>query len=330
VNVHEVHEDRGGNNNASRTHLGLLTSSILSFMRIAIGLDGGGTKTDCVLMEEGGRVIALGRGGPSNSSRIGVEAATRGVKEAADAALHKAELKIEVVTDVCAGLAGVADADRAALMTKSLTAEFPGARFELCTDLDLALIAAGPAPAIVLVAGTGSAAIGRDAAGRVARSGGYGPKKSDEGSAFAVGKNAVHMILSASSKAAANLRTRILEHLGLESLEKADGLEGEAADSVYPRVFPVIANAADEGNEIAQNLLQGAAANLAVLVAGVQQDLNLTGTAFVLGKTGGMIERSKYLDEALDRELLQVAPGAKLQILRTPLAEIAARRALNL
>src|SRR5580765_1801021 len=116
-------------------------------MRIAMGLDGGGTKTDCVLMDETGLVIARGRGGPSNPARIGMEAAARGVKEASESVLSRAGMKKEQVSDVCAGLAGVAAPERAEAMRKLLGDFFRLARFELCTDLDLALLAAGTAPA---------------------------------------------------------------------------------------------------------------------------------------------------------------------------------------
>ena len=295
-----------------------------------MGLDGGGTKTDCVLMDDSGKVLGRGRGGASNPSRIGTEAAARGVKEAATAALQDAGLGMAQVTDVCAGLAGVAAPERASAMRELFGGFFAGVRFELCTDLDLALGAAGPRAAIVLVAGTGSAAIGRDATGRIARSGGYGPKKSDEGSAFAVGKSAVSEVVHAANEETKDLRAGILELLEANSLEKFVGLESAEGDEVYPRVFPVVAKAADEGNEIAKRLLRGAAENLAGLVAGVQQELGLSGAEFTLGKTGGMIGRSIYLDETLDTELRRVAPRAKLEILRTPLVEVASRRALSL
>ncbi len=295
-----------------------------------MGLDGGGTKTDCVLMDDGGRVLGRGRGGASNPSRIGVEAAAEGVREAATAALQDAGLQMTQVTDVCAGLAGVAAPERARAMRELLGEFFAGTRFKLCTDLDLALSAAGTRAAIVLVAGTGSAAIGRNEAGKVARSGGYGPKKSDEGSAFALGRSAVSEVAGASSEEAKNLRVRILELLGVRSLEQFIGMEGAEADEVYPRVFPLIAIAADEANKLARKLLLDAAENLAGFVAGVQDELGLGGKEFALGKTGGMIGRSNYFDETLDAELRRVAPRAKLEILRTPLVEVAAQRALSL
>ncbi len=299
-------------------------------MRIAMGLDGGGTKTDCVLMDESGRVLARGRGGPSNCSRIGVEAAANGVREAATAALQNAALVMAQVTGVCAGLAGVALAERADAMTHLLQPFFGDARFQLCTDLDLALCAAGAAPAIVLVAGTGSAAIGKDSAGRISRSGGYGPKKSDEGSAFAIGKAAVMELAKDDCGPRQELQSAVLNQFRVAALRDLTALEGAEADKVYPRVFPVIAEAADHGDAFAKRLLQNAPESLAGFVAEVQSELHLAGEVFVLGKTGGMIARSKYFDEQLDANLRRVAPKAEIRHLTTPLAEIAAKRALNL
>ena len=281
-------------------------------------------------MGEAERIVGRGRGGPSNSSRIGVEAAARGVREAATAALRNAEMPMTQVTDVCAGLAGVALAERARAMAHLLRPFFGSVRFELCTDLDLALAAVQVTPAVVLVAGTGSAAIGKDAAGRIFRSGGYGPKISDEGSAFAVGKNAVIELASDSSGERRELSVLILNQLGVASFQGLTSLEGAEADAIYPKVFPVIAKEADRGDKFAMGLLEQAAKNLAEFVADVQIQLQLSETSFVLGKTGGMIARSKYFDQQLDAHLRSVAPKAELRHLTTPLAEVAAKRALTL
>ena len=281
-------------------------------------------------MDESGRVLGRGRGGPSNSSRIGADAAARGVCEAAAAALRDARLAMSQVTDVCAGLAGVALAERAEAMTHLLRPFFEDARFELCTDLDLALSAAGIVPAIVLVAGTGSAAIGKDATGRIVRSGGYGPKSSDEGSAFAIGKAAVMELARDDSGDGQDSRIAVLKQFCVAALQDLTALEGAEADKVYPRVFPLIAEAADNDAEFAKRLLQKASESLAGFVAQVQAGLQLAGEPFLLGKTGGMIERSRYFDEQLDTNLRRIAPRAEIRHLTTPLAEIAAKRALNL
>jgi len=121
-------------------------------------------------------------------------------------------------------------------MRELLGGFFAGARFELCTDLDLALGATGARAAIVLVAGRARRRLGRDEAGQ-SRDRRYGPKKSDEGSAFAIGKSAVSAVANATSEEAKNLRARISKMLGVDSLEKFTGLEGAEADEIYPRVF---------------------------------------------------------------------------------------------
>lgn len=294
-----------------------------------MGLDGGGTKTDCLLLHESGRILGQGRGGASNPSRIGIEAAMQGVREAATAALKDAGITMEQVTDVCAGLAGVALAERAQAMAALVCGFFGSARFELCTDLDLALDAAGPPPAIVLVAGTGSAAIGRAATGPAIRSGGHGPKQSDEGSAFAVGRSAVLQLASPTVEGEA-LRGKLALLFPARSVELLVSLEGAEADALYPRVFPLVAAAADEGDRLAQRLLDEAAANLASFVADVKEKLQLGDARFVLGMTGGMIGRSKYLDTRLNEALRRVAPHAHLQHLQTELVVVAAKRALDL
>jgi N-acetylglucosamine kinase-like BadF-type ATPase len=297
-------------------------------MQIFMGLDGGGTKTDCVLMDQSGHLLARTRGGPSNPSRIGVEAAALAVKSAASQCLKNGSLRMQQVAGVCAGLAGVALPERAEKMRTELAQFFHPAAFDLCTDLDLALGAAGLPPAIALVAGTGSAAIGRDSSGRIARSGGYGPKSSDEGSAFAIGKNAIAAAI-AEPELASNLLAQIRTELDGRSPNELAKLDGVQADQIYPRMFSVVVNVAEQGDSFARNILTEAARNLAALVSEVQQQLGLDGRAFTIAKIGGMLGRSPFFDAQLDAALHAATPSAVITTVSTPLAEIAARRALN-
>src|ERR1700722_19038679 len=130
-------------------------------MRFVLGFDGGRTKTDCVLMDASGAVLARSQAGPSNPLRVGFGAAITAIREAARQAVAQAELPgNSSAAALCAGLAGSGPSESAEKIRAFLAAEFPQSMILLCTDLDLALEAAGPGPAIVLVAGTGSAAIG--------------------------------------------------------------------------------------------------------------------------------------------------------------------------
>jgi N-acetylglucosamine kinase-like BadF-type ATPase len=144
-------------------------------------------------------------------------------------------------------------------------------------------------PAIVLVAGTGSAAIGRDACASIQRKGGFGPSGSDEGSAFDIGRMAVYAARAEPYCAdAEELSHRIFRHLGCSNLGEVDSQAAANADAIYPRIFPVIAAAAEAGNTLAQSFLNSAAAKLATLSQSLAQALKLDQLPFPLGKIGGM------------------------------------------
>jgi len=152
-------------------------------MDYVLGFDGGGTKTECVLMDEAGMDSGPPLFWASNPSRVGVESATREIEKAADLSLQKPGC---AKCGRCArrgigghGEAGDEGAD-AGVACKSISGR-DGQHFY---GLEMALAAAGEGPVIVLVAGTGSAAIGRNAQGQVWAHGGARPALGDDGSAF--------------------------------------------------------------------------------------------------------------------------------------------------
>src|SRR5260221_14022869 len=72
-------------------------------MRYILGFDGGGTKTECVLMNSADQVLARTYAGPSNPSRIGAESAVRAIEESADLAVRDARLERAAITAVRPG-----------------------------------------------------------------------------------------------------------------------------------------------------------------------------------------------------------------------------------
>jgi len=299
-------------------------------MKCILGFDGGGTKTECVAMGLSGTIVARGRGPASNPTRIGFERAAEGVKGAADATLKALGEPAEIAA-LCAGLAGTAQPENRDRMQKLLEAEFPGVLVAVRTDLDLALAAMPEGKAIVLIAGTGSAAVGRDASGRQSREGGYGPSGSDDGSAFDIGRSAVAAVRAEPAKVAATeLGRQILRHLGCANWAALDAKATVAADDVFPRVFPVVAASADAGNAVAQALLTDAARKLAAIAQRLAESLGISRQAIPLGKAGGTIGRSPYFDQALDAELRNKLPDATIEVVRADPAETAARIALHL
>jgi glucosamine kinase len=321
-------------------------------MRWVLGFDGGGTKTDCVLAAESGAVRARGTAGPSNPFRVGFGAAFGALREAAEKALagtaiatpKRAEGPVQGetlgkekagaadVAAVCAGLAGVGQPADAEKMRALLAAEFPRAVVCVCTDLELVLAAAPAGPAMVLVAGTGSAAIGRSASGGVTRIGGHGPMISDEGSAYDVGRRAVigaQREFDRSGKDS-ELGKRILREMGSPQWADLRKRIQAAPDEVFPRLFSVVAALADSGDQVSQGILRNAAYQLASIATTLAERLHLADEPFPLVKTGGMIGRSKYLDAQLHERLRVTMPQAAPSSLEIAPAEAAARLAAEL
>src|SRR5713101_7540423 len=200
-------------------------SSVLAYafpMRYVLGFDGGGTKTECVLTDPAGKILARCVSGPSNPSRVGVESATLEIEKAADLCLQEARIARNAVAAIGAGLAGTGNPEMKERMRASLEAAFPGAAVSISTDLEIALAAAGEGPVIVLVAGTGSAAIGRNAQGQIWRTGGQGPRLGDDGSAFDIGSRAVARAIGEQQRLGRNstLGSKILEQLGYASWQE--------------------------------------------------------------------------------------------------------------
>jgi N-acetylglucosamine kinase-like BadF-type ATPase len=298
-------------------------------MDYVLGFDGGGTKTECVLMDPAGKILARSIAGPSNPSRIGVESAAREIEMAADLCLLEVRAARNEVVALGAGLAGTTDPERKERMRAALAGAFPSARVNVFTDLETALAAAGEGPVIVLVAGTGSAAIGRDAQGQVWRTGGYGPLHSDDGSAYDIGSRSVAAAIKEREAQGvdSSLGHRILKQLGYESWPDLQRQATQQADSVFPLVFPVVAAAADEGDVTAREILVHAAWELAALVQVVADHGAYGREETLIAKTGGTVGRSTFFDAQVDAALKRVLPQARIGGLRMSPAEAAARAA---
>lgn len=193
----------------------------------------------------------------------------------------------------------------------------------------MTLAASGDPPGIAVIAGTGSAAIGRDTSGTLARAGGFGPVIGDPGSAYEIGRRAVVLGLRQWLRGDKSpLSNEILHTLNMNWVELQEKAIAQP-DSVFPLIFPVVAKAAGEGDDSARLLLRHAAEELRDLVADVVDRLRLRDEIFFLVKTGGVFGRSPILDDYFDALIGEIAPKARIGRMQVSLAEAVARMALN-
>lgn len=267
-----------------------------------LGLDIGGSKTHALLSYGAGRTTEL----VEASANI----ASVGPKEAG-AVLQRiaARLGADIDGDIDAVCAGAAGADTPAskeLLTGLLTDHFPGARIDVVHDTRIILAAAGLESGAVLISGTGSIAWGVAPDGREARCGGWGYLLGDEGSGYAVVRDAVREALREldAGLPPGGLTRRLMA-------ATACGNPQELMDLFYRRperrywagMSGIVAGLADEGEWAACRIMADAAHALAALVRQVSGRL---GAGLPLVLAGGMLVNQPSLAEAVARK---VGPG---------------------
>jgi glucosamine kinase len=295
-----------------------------------LGFDGGGTKTECVLARAYGGVLARATAGPSNPLRAGYTRAWFSLSEAADVVLSRQKITANHIRGVCAGIGGAGRNAVVRRISEFFERSFPNADVEVTTDLEIALEAAfGSGEGIVLVAGTGSAALGRDSSGRRERAGGRGPWFSDEGSGFDIGRRAVTAVLLAEESRGPGtaLAERLFDYLQARDWNDLLDQVSKEPDAVFPRLFPLVAELADEGDIVSREILSTAARLLAALASSAADKLGWSNTVAPIALIGGMHGRSEFFDTAIDAELTKALPLRKYVELAVSPAEAAVRMA---
>jgi glucosamine kinase len=297
-----------------------------------LGFDGGGTKTDCVLADAEGRVLDRAAAGPSNPVRTGYMKAWFSLSEAADAVLGRHKIRADHIRGICAGLGGAGRTGVARRVITFFERGYPNAKVLVTTDLEIALEAAfGSGEGIILLAGTGSAAFGRDANGHTARAGGRGPWFSDEGSAFDIGRRAFQAVTFADEHRGpeTTLSKRIFAWHEARDWDALMEHIVKNPDGVFPKTFPLVAELGDAGDAVSRAILSAAAASLAQLADSVAKALAWRDSDIPIARIGGVYGRSKYFDSAIETELKKLMPQARLAKVKISPAEAAVRMAIR-
>jgi N-acetylglucosamine kinase-like BadF-type ATPase len=276
-------------------------------MRLFLGVDGGQSGTAAMIGDEAGRVLGAGSGGPCNHAGAaeGRRKLIRAVGDSVAGACAQAGLDARAVrfAAACFGMSGGPE-DKQAILREILPADVV-----VVTDDAVIALAGATAgePGIVTIAGTGSIAFGRNAAGRTARIGGWGYIFGDEGGGFDIARQALRAALRAEEGwGPPTALVRVL----LDATGSADANEilHRFYTPDWPRsrvaaLAPLVDAAAMAGDTVARDILQNAAQQLAVLTSSVRQQLWRPGEPARVAWTGGvfrslmLLERYRYLVE---------------------------------
>lgn len=284
-------------------------------MRHVIGIDAGGTKTVCQLAGEDGAIVAEARGPGANLQATGELAVEKTLHALMDRVLDGRAAPHAI----CVGMAGVDRPGDTAVVRGILQRIGRGAQTLIVNDALIALEAGAPdAPGVVLLAGTGSIAYGRDAGGRAARAGGWGYVLGDEGSGFWIGRQALRAVVRETDERGGPtaLTARALAHFGVRRPQElireiyAGGVRPAAVASFAADVQAAF----DEGDHSAAVILEAAVRELLLSARSVVTRLALEDSAFRFVLAGGMFRAVPWMSAELEQKLPALA--ARSHVLR--------------
>lgn len=268
-----------------------------------LGIDGGGTKTACVLLTSDGQTIASSESHASNYHAVGAEVAQANIRLAIEQTLAQAMIAQALCdpTDlkICGiglGLAGVASQEDVAVV-RGWVAEYiaeaiggcrwsfhEGDHARVYIDHDCAIALTGGVAqidqlqpnqtiaetGIAAIAGTGSIVFGRNATGQTARVGGWGYLLGDEGSGYDLARRGLQAALYAAD--GRGERTALLAEFQQHFHARSPR---DLAMTVYRHRLPVrdlaalsaiVDRVAVAGDDVACNIIEQGASEMAIAI----------------------------------------------------------------
>ncbi len=282
---------------------------------LVIGVDGGGTKTEAVIMDSNLRVIGEGRAGASNPLRVGLTTAAGAVREAIDNACAAAKVRR---TDLEAAEIGLAGARRRELRDRmrEMFLQLGIRDIEVVTDADIALHGATDgAPGLVVIAGTGSICCGINSRGKQVCAGGWGPIAGDEGAGAWIARRALRAVAHASD--GRGPQTLLTEFA-------CNYFHVSTADDLTTAIYaPSITNeriagfgkdvveAAKRKDPIAEEIIKEGGMELGFAAVAVIRTLQMEKDEFQIAYVGGIFRASgEMILKPLRAEVARVAPRA--------------------
>jgi N-acetylglucosamine kinase-like BadF-type ATPase len=278
-----------------------------------LGIDGGGTKTRCLLGDET-TVLATAVAGGSNLVRLGAAPAREALHIGVREVCAGAKISSDQIRSVCIGAAGAARPEIAEKI-RGILRELASASIEVVGDTVIALEAAfGAGPGVIAIAGTGSIVYGRNALGETARAGGWGYAISDEGSGQWIGRRAVWTILRALDDGSeTKLTGRVLRAWNLQNLDELVQTANALPPPEFPRLFPIVLQVAREGDPLASSLLTEAGTQLADLTAMVIRRLAPQAPHAPVATTGSVFRQSAEVRQVFYNHLRASFPDIEIR-----------------
>lgn len=242
------------------------------------GWDGGGTKTEVLISDENGSIVARDFFGPLNVNGAGKERVGKTIEDAC--AFMAAQVGgMDAFAALAIGCAGVSNLEVRTFLTDRLQACGYHGLLSLQGDQDIALAGAVEGPGAVLVAGTGSVCRAQGKNGEPFRTGGFGYLIDDEGSGYAIGRDVLCAVVRAHDGRIKPtcLTEMVFEQLGVSSIPQIITwlYAASTGKKEVASLAPLMMKGLEKQDEACKAIARKAAGELAQLVLAAWRGLDL-------------------------------------------------------
>lgn len=250
-------------------------------MKYLIGIDGGGTKTKCVITDLQLNPLFETSGGPSNFLMQGTDKVAETILGLIVRCVNNLQIEYSDVAAIVLGTTGGGRRNDAEDLEKAIThlaahKKIPLNIFRVESDARIALEGAfSGKPGSILIAGTGSIMFGKDRKGNIHRVGGFGRFIGDEGSGFRIGQKGLSVV--AKEFDGRGIKTLISDLLKKKfKIDSPDNLITEIYRNNFDiaSVAPIVIEAAEQGDRAAQNIIESEAGELVLHIDSMKKKLN--------------------------------------------------------
>lgn len=292
-------------------------------MDFLVGIDGGGTKTECLIAALDGTPLGRALSGASSLMHCSPQEVERHLAEAIQQAQRQAGVvNSDICRAVCGGFAAAGRNSVRLTLQQMIQNLLPRAPQIILPDVRIAFEGATAGrPGVVVIAGTGSIAFGRNEAGQEKRAGGWGPDISDEGSGFTIGRMATAAVLEAydGRRPPTRLRDLLLESWNvqdedgiIERLRRPPGAPTTARRPPFGELMPAVLQAAELGDAAAIEILLRAGRDLAALAIHIARALNFS-TPPLICTAGGVFTHAPQVAAEFRRGVTRALPSASVE-----------------
>lgn len=269
-----------------------------------IGVDGGGTTTRAVVIDENLRALGRGEAGPGNFYSAGEEAAVSNIAAAVRAALDSAGIADSDIASWGLGLAGACSASDRAWQSEALSSHAGAAKIVVDEDAPAAQSGAFEGgPGAICIAGTGSNCFGVNEKGERRGADGYGPLLGDRGSGYWCGEQALRAACASSDGSGphSTLHEAVFQQLGARDVFELIQIvyAPEFRKDRIASLVPTVLKCAAAGDTVAQDILKRAGGELAKTTLAVLRPLGINRVAPV----GGLLSNDTPVRAAYESAL---------------------------